>query len=53
MNKTDRKVLGETIISPNKQITLVKEARPWIDAKPGDKLRFILTVDDRVVIEKV
>lgn len=50
---TDTKVLGETTISPNHQIALVKEVRPWLNAEPGEKLRYVLTSDMRVIIEKV
>jgi hypothetical protein len=53
MKPTDRKLLGETTISCNHQMSLIVEARPWVNAKPGDKLRFVVTADDRVVIEKV
>jgi hypothetical protein len=48
--KTDR-ILGKTKISPNHQIALIKEVRPWISAQPGDHLQYRKLRNGIVIIE--
>jgi glutathione synthase/RimK-type ligase-like ATP-grasp enzyme len=45
-------VLGESVVSVNKTICLIERAQPYLEAKKGDRIRFVL-VDGRLVIEKV
>jgi hypothetical protein len=46
-------VLGKTKVSPNYQIVLIKELRPWIQAEPGESVQYRKLTDGTVIIEKV
>jgi hypothetical protein len=48
--KTDR-IVGRTKVSPNHQIALIKEVRPWIPAQPGDYLQYRKLRNGMVIIE--
>lgn len=47
------RVLGKTKVSPNFQIALVSEVRPWLPAQPGEYLQYRKLRNGMIIIEPV
>jgi AbrB family looped-hinge helix DNA binding protein len=46
------RVLGQTTVSSQNQITLVKEVLPFLEVKAGDEIEFVLN-NEEIIIRKV